>query len=222
MKTINKNKDYKVHPDDIDVRGWNFVVDNTKVGTVNDLIVDESKSRVKYLDVLRKDRRDETDYHYLISMNEVVFDRHNKYVNLEGNSHHFIERYPRFSNEIPSDYEERIRNYYSETKQPEYSGKEYSNYEDKQYPDERAYEERAYEDKSYEEYRANKEHLEEIRIAESRESPFGKDYERLDPDKWEERINMLEKQKQIKKLELERDMAIIDKEIMQIRAKYSK
>jgi hypothetical protein len=204
MKTINESSGYQVHPDDLDVRGWNLVVDDVKVGTVNDLVLNDDRSRVKYLDVLRKDRSNDTDYHYLIPMNEVVFDRHNKHVSLERYTSHFIDTYPRFSDKMPSDYEEKIRLYYSDTREDAYPDRNYRDHE-RGYEEDRVYEVRP--------------HKDEIRVENSRrkESLFGRDYEKINPENWEERVKALENQKQIRKLEMERDLAIIDKEIMQIK-----
>ena len=57
-----------------------------------------------------------------------------------------------------------------------------------------------------------------------RESIFGNDYEKIKdyPENWDEKINPLEKQKQLKelrKLEMERDIALINEEIIQLKAR---
>jgi hypothetical protein len=209
MKTINNNNKFIVHPDDVDVRGWDLVVEDVYVGSVNDLILHDDQSRVKYLDVLRKDERSSTDYHYLVPLSEVHFDRQNHYVFVKGNSHQFINTYPRFSGRIPSDYENKIKMYYSDSNR-EHSVKAHKTHESRPFDEERSYEDRNYEER-YE--------RDEIRISENSKRS---DYDETDSDNWEERVNTLEKQKEIKKLEFERDMALIDKEILQLKTRHHK
>ncbi len=63
-----------------------------------------------------------------------------------------------------------------------------------------------------------------MRISRGEESLFGMDYERMrdTSGNWDKKISHLEKQKQtkqLKKLELERDIAVIDKEIIELKSK---
>lgn len=200
MENINKlNKEYKVHPDDIDVRNWDVSANGFKLGVVNDLVFDRDTMRVKYLDLTRSDSTDNKNYHYLIPMDQVNFDRHNKSVNFHADSHHFLNTYPRFSNEMPFDYEEKVRKYYSDTYTREYPDQNSESYERKVYANE------FYDNKTNTGI-----------VEEQKESPFGNEYEKIKgyPGNLNEKIDVLERQKQIKMLEKERDIALINKEIL--------
>jgi hypothetical protein len=202
MNTLNRTKEYKVHPDDLDVRGWHLVVDGTNAGVVNDLVLDEDRMSVKYLDVLKRDNSEKTDYHYLIPLDEVIFDKHKKYVRLEKDSHRFFDSYPTFTGSMPRDYEDRVRLYYSDTRSgdPGYYERDFrtTDYEQRDYPEDRS-------------------RRDDIHIIEKEErySDKGKDYS----ENPEEQLFTLEKQKELRKLEYERDIAILDKEILQIKSR---
>lgn len=180
MKTLNKSKSYRVHPDDMDVRGWNFLAGDKKVGPVHDLVIDEGGSRVKYLDVMRQDRHNDRTFHYLIPTEEVSFDRNRKHVNFSRHSHDFIDSYPRYTDNVPADYEERVTDYYSRNTHAEKLHERY---------DSGVYKE------------GKPDQHEEI------------------SENWAEKINQLERQKQLRKLEYERDIAVLEKEIIVLKAK---
>jgi hypothetical protein len=72
---LHERKDYKVHHDDPDVRGW-YVYDqhNTRIGRVDNLIVDVVSNRVRYLDVevLEQSYRGKYHPHYTGEKNNPV------------------------------------------------------------------------------------------------------------------------------------------------------
>ncbi len=203
METLNENKDYKVHPDDADVRGWDVMAEGVNLGTVDDMVLDTQRMAVKYLELTKLDKEEKTNYHYLIPLEQVNFNRHSRYVDLVGDSNNFLDAYPKFTNEIPADYDERVKNYYS------------SDYT-REYPDKNS---RIYEDEmNYESNISATGELKEVSV-------FGKEYEKIKkyPENWEEKIDTLEKQKQLKelrKLEMERDIALINEELIQIKTKF--
>jgi sporulation protein YlmC with PRC-barrel domain len=201
METLNKNKDFQVHPDDVDVRGWDVVAKGNHLGVVNDLILDISNKRIKYLDVMNKNNKDDENYHYLIPLDQVKFNRINKNVNLEVDSHQFQNTYPRFSdNEIPDNYEDKVRIYYLEN-------------DKRKHPDDQS---RRYDKEEIYKNKSTPREVEGLR-----ESPYGSEYERIknNPENWKGKIDALERQKQLKKIELERDIALIDVEINKLKAR---
>jgi sporulation protein YlmC with PRC-barrel domain len=203
METLNKHKNYKVHPDDPDVRGWNVLIeDGTEVGQVDDLVVDTDSMTVSYLDLVREDHADRKKYHFLIPLTQVNFSRFDKRVRVEADSRQFLNSYPRFTGDIPHDYEDKVRQYYSDShirKDPERVSGVYD-------------EEKVYANRTESDPQGRK------------ESPYGAEYERLKryPENLKEKINVLEKQKHSKemsKLEMERDIALINEEITQLIAR---
>jgi len=192
-----------VHPDDPDVRGWNVLVDDgTELGLVDDLVVDTENMTVRYLDLVREDHEDKKKYHYLIPLSQVNFNKFDKRVRVDADSRHFLHTYPRYTDEIPRDYEDRVNKYYSEG----YIRKDTETVSGS-YDEERVYSNRTDTD-----------------VYGKRESPFGSEYEKLKrhPENLKEKIKVLEKQKQSKemrKLEMERDIALINEEITQLIAR---
>ena len=77
METLNKTRGYKVHPDDVDVRGWNVLAEDVNLGTVDDLVLDTQQMNVKYLDLIKQDNVERKNYHYLIPLDQVNFNREN-------------------------------------------------------------------------------------------------------------------------------------------------
>lgn len=208
METLNKQKKYKVHPDDPDVRGWTVIIEDTRLGAVDDLVLDKNSMTVQYLDLIREDHTERKNFHYLIPLDQVHFKMEEQQVRVETDPDHFITAYPRYSGEIPHDYDERVRNYYSEGTIRKKSGKA------RRHEDKRVYEDdKIYADKTEERFQELKTEGEE-----RKESPFGTEYERLkrNPENLKEKISVLEKhkhRKQLKMIEMERDIALINEEI---------
>ena len=199
----NNNRKYQVHPDDVDARGWEIFSAGNRLGQVNDLIWDTYSMKVKYLDVVSEDASDKKKYHYLIPLDHVDFNAQHKSVNFDTNYQHFSESYPKYINEYPKDYDEKVKVYFSDDAT-------------RGFPDRFS---RSAEDEVLYEKRTNRENTE---ITE--EPPMGSQYERIKdhPGNWEEKINTLEKQKQLKEmklLEMERDIALINEEIIKNKAR---
>lgn len=198
METLNKTTNYQVHPEDVDIRGWNVEANGIHLGVVNDLVLDTYNMRVKYLDLVKKDSLVETNDHYLIPVDRVTFNRNSKTVVLKVDAYHFHNHYPGYSNEPPADYEEKVRSYYLDNPVGNHPEEHLSEHENEGVK------------KSH---HPGKE--------ENNESLYGSEYEQLknNPDNLEAKIGALERQKQFKKIEFDRDLALIDAEIDQLRSR---
>jgi uncharacterized protein (TIGR02271 family) len=122
MKEVES--DYKVSDEDPDVRGWDLIgSDGEKLGEVEELIVDTSAMKVRYLDVEIDDdlvvSNDNDDRHVLIPIGAVNLDHENKFVIAPNLSDQSITSLPMYSGEeISRDFEHKIISAFSPTYQP--------------------------------------------------------------------------------------------------------
>lgn len=113
--------DYEVADDDPDVRGWEVLGRNGKsIGKVDELIVDPSMMKVRYLDVdldeefvkTRSDYRPEekAEYHLLIPIGTAVLDEEDDEVLVNTVEPEVLLTYPVYDGDIITrDYENALR-----------------------------------------------------------------------------------------------------------------
>ena len=216
MNSLNNNKKYIVHPDDPDVRGWDFEIHNKKAGIVNDLVMDTGTMMVKYLDILATDKNNNDVDHYLIPVSKVSFNRELHKVKLVSDNQYDYtysvndSKKSKYGNEVQS------KGYNPENVQPEIR---YS----------RSHENRFEENKNNESPNKSYEIDDKRQVLSNNKSNRMKEYEpdfeneynqmKGYPGNWEEKVKVLQKQKELKTLEFERDIAIIDREIAIIKSK---
>lgn len=112
--------DYKVAEDDPDVRGWDVVSSRgEKIGEVDELIVDTSAMKVRYLDVeLEDDLLDIDDRHILIPIGSATLDRDNNHVIVANIDRTSLASYPAYNGaSITRDYEHKVMSALSPTYQ---------------------------------------------------------------------------------------------------------
>ncbi len=135
-------KDFKVHHDDPDVRGWSVQLDGgTTVGKVENLVVDKMAQLVRYLEVdadrnFSKDYSSRTyldtgegtvfdadsDEHFIVPVGMSRLDLDNHIVYLTGVDSEVIGNVPRYrrGSEIKPRYEYDTVNYYADQR-PQYA-----------------------------------------------------------------------------------------------------
>jgi hypothetical protein len=111
---LNELKDFKVARDSVDVRGWGVFAENgIRIGKVDELIVDRSQMKVRYLDVEINDSllaNDDRDAHLLIPIGTAQLDSENDEVWLDTFSLTALIRTPLFrGGPITRDIENSIR-----------------------------------------------------------------------------------------------------------------
>jgi len=209
MESLNNNKKYKIHPKDEDIRNWDFIVNEKKVGKVEDLMINKVSGKVNYLNVVNHSEAASETYHFLVPINKVLFDHYSGNVIMISGTGRFFEHYPRFRQHAPDDYETELRDYFKTEEENGF------------HPDSKI-------------KHRQKLHLEEIRIHDGNELHYENDDDILirsdgfsDHNQsndhhdlsWDQKVKKLEKMKKIKMIELERDIAIIEKEIELLKAK---
>lgn len=109
-------KDYKVASDDPDVRGWEVVSgDNENLGTVDELIVDTKRMKVRYLvvDVKEAYAPDRNDHYMLIPVGAARLHEKDNDVVVSGITTKTTKNYPVYRGDtISRDYEHSIRRFY--------------------------------------------------------------------------------------------------------------
>jgi uncharacterized protein (TIGR02271 family) len=112
--------DYKVASDDPDVRGWDVLDSSgTKIGEVDELIVDTNAMKVRYLEVdLDSDLFDvDDDHHILIPIGSATLDHSGKNVVVSSLNTSSLATYPAYRGEtISRDYEHSLMSAFN----PEY------------------------------------------------------------------------------------------------------
>jgi sporulation protein YlmC with PRC-barrel domain len=133
---------YKVASSDPDVRGWDVISsDGTKIGNVDELIVDPQVETTRYLDV----KVDETlesakeDHHLLIPIGAAkVHEKKDEVLLEELKSAVLLNAPPYTGNQITRDYEDQLRTaYWPERRSVLDTGNRY--YEDDLYSEEKFY-----------------------------------------------------------------------------------
>lgn len=106
---LNELEDYKVADNDPDVRGWPLVDNNNeKIGTVNELIVDPDKKKVRYLDVITISdlSKEGGERHLIIPIGTAVLDQNEDKVIVRGIDKDALMAFPEYSGgSITRDYE---------------------------------------------------------------------------------------------------------------------
>jgi photosynthetic reaction center H subunit len=112
LRRLSEVDEYEVAKDDPDVRGWDVVAhDGREIGEVDDLIIDSSAMKVRYLDVeldtgtfnLREGR------HVAVPIEAAQLDRNRKQVYISGIAVEDIGTLPPFQGRIEGDYNQRFR-----------------------------------------------------------------------------------------------------------------
>jgi photosynthetic reaction center H subunit len=98
--TRMSNADFEVAPNEPDVRGWSVVLGNDEaIGEVDDLIIDPSAGKVRYLDV---DLDTQTlgldcNRHVLVPVSNAQLDREEEEVVLSGMSRAAVLKLPEYA-----------------------------------------------------------------------------------------------------------------------------
>jgi uncharacterized protein (TIGR02271 family) len=106
--------DFKVADNDPDVRGWDVIsADGRKIGEVEDLIVDTSAMKVRYLDVdVDKDYRADKNHRILIPIGQAQLHQREDHVHVNSLSSTEVRSVPRYSGEWSRTEEETVRRHY--------------------------------------------------------------------------------------------------------------
>jgi uncharacterized protein (TIGR02271 family) len=110
--------DYEVAPGEPDVRGWEVCLGNDrKIGEVDDLIIDPSAGKVRYLDVdLDRDALNlENDRHVLVPISGAQLDTEEEEVLLRGMSQQALLQLPEYNGEdFGATYDQSFRSHLGE------------------------------------------------------------------------------------------------------------
>jgi uncharacterized protein (TIGR02271 family) len=110
--------DYEVAPGEPDVRGWDVVLANDQaIGEVEDLIIDPSAGKVRYLDVEldRKTLELERDRHVLIPISSAGIDAKDEQIVVNGLDRTALLRLPEYDRKTyASGYDHTYRSHVSE------------------------------------------------------------------------------------------------------------
>jgi sporulation protein YlmC with PRC-barrel domain len=116
---LHELKDFQVARDDHDIRGWEVrTPDGRKIGKVEELVVDPTERRVRYLDIEvdRKALGVDDDRHVLVPIGAVSLKEDGHDVLIERLPAQGLAGVPPYSGgAITRDYETSLRNYYGAT-----------------------------------------------------------------------------------------------------------
>jgi photosynthetic reaction center H subunit len=109
LASLDSLDDFKVADGEPDPRGWEIIArDGRKIGEVDELIVDISAMKVRYLDCeLDEDELhlEERDRHILIPVGHARLNSDDKLVMVDAISSDEVSRLPRFTGDLSQDYE---------------------------------------------------------------------------------------------------------------------
>jgi len=108
---------YDVAPGEPDVRGWEVCLGNEKIGEVDDLIIDPSAGKVRYLDVdLDRDALNlENDRHVLVPISGAQLDTDEEEVVLSGMSRQTLLSLPEYEGkDFGTSYDQTFRSHLSD------------------------------------------------------------------------------------------------------------
>lgn len=110
LKEID-SAEYEFGPNVPDVRGWKVVDgESKKIGVVNDLIVDATEMRIRYLDVLLDDSAT-SSHHLLIPVGAVIADGEDDEIIANHLTKERIESYPRYTGDnLTREHESVVKN----------------------------------------------------------------------------------------------------------------
>jgi len=206
MKTINRSKKYLVHPNDVDIRGWKFAINEIELGQINDLIIDEDKLKVAFVEVKDKARDSKRTRYFWLPMDHIKFNHLDKQVHLDRFYDHFMDEYPTYSDHIPDGYTVRVKQYYTDYIS-NYKINDTTNYNQL--------------NNEVEKFDPNTRYIERKKPKEINDNPLFVD-KRDHPISWKELTRELERKKQIRKMEYERDIALLEKEIFELQSRASR
>jgi photosynthetic reaction center H subunit len=111
---LGEMSDYEVADEDPDIRGWDVLGENgEKIGTVEELIVDTSAMKVRYLDIDLDDSIIEgnEERHVLIPIGAAKLDDDDDNVFVQGLDRRVVNRFPAYKDRQPltRDYENQVR-----------------------------------------------------------------------------------------------------------------
>lgn len=116
LKRLKDLDDYEVASDDPDVRGWSVISgDNEKMGTVDELIVDTSRMKVRYLvvDTLERFAADKNDHYMLIPVGAARLHEKDNDVVVSGITTTNSMNYPVYRGDsVSRDHEQSVRGFY--------------------------------------------------------------------------------------------------------------
>jgi sporulation protein YlmC with PRC-barrel domain len=113
LRPLHKLSNFKVSDNNLDVRGWEVVgSDGRRIGKVDDLIVDQTLMKVRYLDVDVDPNLllpDTDDRHILVPIGAAHLDESSDEVRVTGLELAGLSRYPFYrGGEVTPDYEYRV------------------------------------------------------------------------------------------------------------------
>ena len=113
LSPLKDLKNFKVAKDNLDVRGWEvYGADGRKLGVVDDLIVDETLMKVRYLDVeIDKDLiHDNPDHHLLVPIGSARLQEDGDKVYVNHLDQMTLPRYPLYAGgAVVPEYERLLR-----------------------------------------------------------------------------------------------------------------
>jgi stress response protein YsnF len=106
--------DFDVADHEPDVRGWDVIAaDGTKIGEVEDLIVDTSAMKVRYLDIeVEKDFRAKDDRHILIPVGQARLHEEEDHVHVNTLSSTDVRTFPGYSGRLDRSYEDSVHRHF--------------------------------------------------------------------------------------------------------------
>ena len=115
IRPLEELDDYEVADGDPDVRGWDVVAsDGTRIGRVDQLLVDAQAMKVRYLDVDLDDKlvsASDQDLHVLLPIGVARLDRNDKRVRFDALPANEVRGLPRYAHgTVTRDYELTLRN----------------------------------------------------------------------------------------------------------------
>lgn len=137
---LNELDNYEVADHDPDVRGWDVMsADGRKIGEVDDLVVDTSAMKVRYLDVnLDKDfRGSDKSRHILIPIGHAQVHEQDDNVMVAGLTASNVNTVPAYPGRLDRSYEDSVRTYFAGSGAAADTGGEF--YSDRDFDEDRFY-----------------------------------------------------------------------------------
>lgn len=109
LASLDELDDFKVADEDPDPRGWDiFAEDGRRIGEVDELIVDTSAMKVRYLDCDLDEAElgiEDRERHVLIPLDNARLDENAKRVTVEGITSEDVAMLPPFTGDLSADYD---------------------------------------------------------------------------------------------------------------------
>jgi uncharacterized protein (TIGR02271 family) len=140
---LDELSDFKVADDDPDVRGWDVLsADGRRIGEVENLLVDRTAMKVRYLDVEVDDDlvQQDRDRHVLIPIGYARLDRDDNRIMVDSLNSSDVTNLPAYGKEpITRDYENTLHSSWTRDRQETTTGADRDFYEHESYDDNRFY-----------------------------------------------------------------------------------